>query len=57
MLALASLATGFVVAAVTPSHAAAEVPAGLGAATDTLGTVADAPEDLIPLDHDERPEN
>ncbi|WP_406444008.1 hypothetical protein OHB00_45290 [Streptomyces sp. NBC_00631] len=28
MLAIASLATGFVVAAITPSHAAAEAPPG-----------------------------
>ncbi|WP_030417581.1 hypothetical protein VM636_27565 [Streptomyces sp. SCSIO 75703] len=39
MLALASLATGFVVAAVTPSHAApAELPLSLDV-EDTLSTV------------------
>ncbi|MGW1006517.1 hypothetical protein [Streptomyces sp. NPDC002520] len=39
MLAIASLATGFVVAAVTPSHAAG--PGGVDdlKVTDTLGTV------------------
>lgn len=41
MLALASLATGFVVAAVTPSHAAAgELPLGLNV-DDTISTVED----------------
>ncbi|MEV5334100.1 hypothetical protein [Streptomyces werraensis] len=40
MLAIASLATGFVVAAVTPSHALTETPA-LGALgiDDTLGSL------------------
>ncbi|MGA5281307.1 hypothetical protein ACPCSK_12905 [Streptomyces griseoincarnatus] len=40
MLAIASLATGFVVAAVTPSHALTETPA-LGAldVEDTLGSL------------------
>ncbi|MFI1959170.1 hypothetical protein ACH46L_13705 [Streptomyces althioticus] len=40
MLAIASLATGFVVAAVTPSHALPETPA-LGAldVEDTLGSL------------------
>ncbi|CAM5729416.1 hypothetical protein [Streptomyces fumanus] len=54
MLALASLATGFVVAAVTPSHAGAEAPARPGTAVDALDAVADAPDHLTPLDHDER---
>jgi hypothetical protein len=43
MLAIASLATGFVVAAVTPSHALAENPGGLHVdkTPDTIGqTVA-----------------
>ncbi|MFB7656762.1 MULTISPECIES: hypothetical protein [unclassified Streptomyces] len=41
MLALASLATGFVVAAVTPSHAApSELPLGLDV-EDTVSTVED----------------
>ncbi|WP_345590570.1 hypothetical protein [Streptomyces marokkonensis] len=41
MLALASLATGFVVAAVTPSHAApSELPLGLDV-EDTVSTVQD----------------
>ncbi|MBU6533398.1 hypothetical protein ACFUIW_02850 [Streptomyces sp. NPDC057245] len=41
MLALASLATGFVVAAVTPSHAApSELPLGLDL-EDTVSTVED----------------
>ncbi|MFE2277596.1 hypothetical protein ACFXAE_10075 [Streptomyces sp. NPDC059454] len=38
MLAIASLATGFVVAAVTPSHAVAEGVAPLGV-DDTLSTL------------------
>ena len=38
MLAIASLATGFVVAAVTPSHAAADGLAGLDV-DDTLTTL------------------
>ncbi len=41
MLALASLATGFVVAAVTPSHAApGDLPLGLGV-DDTVSTLQD----------------
>ncbi len=41
MLALASLATGFVVAAVSPSHAApSELPLGLGV-DDTVSTLED----------------
>ncbi|MER7055039.1 MULTISPECIES: hypothetical protein [unclassified Streptomyces] len=41
MLALATLATGFVVAAVTPSHAApGELPLGLDV-EDTVSTVQD----------------
>lgn len=39
MLAIASLATGFVVAAVTPSHAADEGPFGDLQVSDTLSTV------------------
>ncbi|GHH93398.1 hypothetical protein GCM10017779_38550 [Streptomyces capillispiralis] len=38
MLAIASLATGFVVAAITPSHALGESVVGLGV-DDTLETV------------------
>src|SRR5690606_42066262 len=41
MLAIASLATGFVVAAVTPSHALGEDLAGLSV-DDTLSTLARA---------------
>ncbi|MGC9376840.1 hypothetical protein [Streptomyces sp. MH13] len=42
MLALATLATGFVVAAVTPSHAApGELPLGLDV-QDTVSTVEEA---------------
>lgn len=41
MLALASLATGFVVAAVSPSHAApSDPPLGLGV-DDTVSTLED----------------
>ncbi|GGN08907.1 hypothetical protein GCM10011578_033910 [Streptomyces fuscichromogenes] len=36
MLAIASLATGFVVAAITPSHAADQVPLGDLNVSDTL---------------------
>lgn len=39
MLAIASLATGFVVAAVTPSHAAEDGALKDLRVTDTLGTV------------------
>ncbi|MEU8472012.1 hypothetical protein AB0F30_29640 [Streptomyces sp. NPDC029006] len=38
MLALATLATGFVVAAVTPSHAADTAPLGDLSVSDTPGT-------------------
>ncbi|AYN42671.1 hypothetical protein D9753_31595 [Streptomyces dangxiongensis] len=38
MLALATLATGFVVAAVTPSHAAEARPLGAPSVPDTLDT-------------------
>ena len=41
MLALASLATGFVVAAVTPSHAADHDAHGRQAAKGTVGAVDD----------------
>ncbi|MFI9822642.1 hypothetical protein ACIHFC_19545 [Streptomyces sp. NPDC052013] len=41
MLAIASLATGFVVAAVTPSHAAGDGLDGIGV-TDALGTLDQA---------------
>ncbi|WP_411100349.1 hypothetical protein [Streptomyces sp. x-45] len=53
MLALASLATGFVVAAITPSHAApSDLPLGLGV-DDTVSTLEDtvATESLT-LDED-----
>ncbi|MCF2127861.1 hypothetical protein L1I79_15645 [Strepomyces sp. STD 3.1] len=52
MLALASLATGFVVAAVTPSHdAPSELPLGLDV-QDTVSTAQDtvATESLTPDD-------
>ncbi|PZT70660.1 hypothetical protein DN402_30645 [Streptomyces sp. SW4] len=49
MLAIASLATGFVVAAVTPSHAAGELPLGLDV-EDTLSSVDVAPDSLAPHD-------
>ncbi|MET7286542.1 hypothetical protein [Streptomyces sp. NPDC005573] len=39
MLAIASLATGFVVAAITPSHAADNGPLGDVQVSDTLDTV------------------
>ncbi len=53
MLALASLATGFVVAAVTPSHAAPqELPLGVDV-QDTVGTVQDTvATDSLTLDED-----
>lgn len=50
MLAIASLATGFVVAAVTPSHALGEDLAGLSV-DDTLSTLDRAevaPDSLAP---------
>ncbi|MFV0137491.1 hypothetical protein ACLGIH_30600 [Streptomyces sp. HMX87] len=49
MLAIASLATGFVVAAVTPSHAAEGLPLGLDV-EDTLSSVDIAPDSLAPQD-------
>ncbi|MFD4256821.1 hypothetical protein ACFWR9_04135 [Streptomyces sp. NPDC058534] len=53
MLALATLATGFAVAAVTPSHAApSELPLGLDV-QDTVSTVEDTvATDSLPLDDD-----
>ncbi|MEU0739793.1 hypothetical protein [Streptomyces sp. NPDC006134] len=39
MLALASLATGFVVAAVTPSHALSGTPLGPDGVDEAVGTV------------------
>ncbi|GAA2529397.1 hypothetical protein GCM10010398_12910 [Streptomyces fimbriatus] len=51
MLAIASLATGFVVAAVTPSHALGGSLGGLGAddALSTLDQAVDA-DDVLGLD-------
>ncbi|CAL9381301.1 hypothetical protein SUDANB176_01066 [Streptomyces sp. enrichment culture] len=51
MLAIASLATGFVVAAVTPSHALGESLDGLGAddALSTLDQAVDA-DGVLDLD-------
>ncbi|MFF6813045.1 hypothetical protein ACFZAG_24595 [Streptomyces sp. NPDC012403] len=53
MLAIASLATGFVVAAVTPSHAAADGGAPLGV-DDTLSTLdrTVAEDNTVELDID-----
>ncbi|GAA1420359.1 hypothetical protein GCM10009601_18750 [Streptomyces thermospinosisporus] len=51
MLAIASLATGFVVAAVTPSHAAGEGLEGLGV-KDALNTLDQAVgSESLNLDH------
>jgi hypothetical protein len=55
MLALASLATGFVVAAVTPSHAAGELPIDLRKATDVLNHVDISEDSLAP--HDDTPKD
>ena len=55
MLAIASLATGFVVAAVTPSHAAGDLPAGLGTATEALNSVDLSGDVLTPDDEDDKP--
>ncbi|MET7377267.1 hypothetical protein ABZT08_00300 [Streptomyces sp. NPDC005526] len=41
MLAIASLATGFVVAAITPSHASGHDPLGDLNMKDTVGSVDD----------------
>ncbi|MEN3585884.1 MULTISPECIES: hypothetical protein [unclassified Streptomyces] len=49
MLAIASLATGFVVAAVTPSHAVGALPLGLDV-EDTLSSVDIASDSLMPHD-------
>jgi hypothetical protein len=53
MLALASLATGFVVAAVSPSHAApSDLPQHLGV-DDTVSTLEDTvATESLPLDDD-----
>ncbi|WP_369178868.1 hypothetical protein [Streptomyces mutabilis] len=53
MLAIASLATGFVVAAVSPSHGApAELPLGLDV-EDTVSTVEDTVAvESLPVDGD-----
>ncbi len=52
MLALASLATGFVVAAVTPSHAADRDALGDLNVKDTVGTVDHlVSQDSLDLDH------
>ncbi|MER7486310.1 hypothetical protein ABTY20_10495 [Streptomyces sp. NPDC126497] len=53
MLALASLATGFVVAAVTPSHAVADgaAPLDAGAALGALDRTA-AEDNTVDLDVD-----
>lgn len=53
MLAIASLATGFVVAAVTPSHAAADAGAPLGV-DDVLSTLdrTVAEDNVLELDVD-----
>ncbi|MEV7795022.1 hypothetical protein [Streptomyces sp. NPDC087512] len=53
MLAIASLATGFVVAAVSPSHSAPDnLPLHLDV-DDTLGTVEHTvATEGLPLDHD-----
>lgn len=45
MLAIASLATGFVVAAVTPSHSLAGSPLGPDAVDEALTTVEQATGD------------
>ncbi|GAA0919568.1 hypothetical protein GCM10009549_37740 [Streptomyces thermoalcalitolerans] len=50
MLALASLATGFVVAAVTPSHAAEHGRLGDPAVKDAVGTIGQILEqDSLPM--------
>ncbi|GAA4794468.1 hypothetical protein GCM10023220_20910 [Streptomyces ziwulingensis] len=54
MFALASLATGFVVAAVTPSHAVGGLPAGLNV-TDALSNVEVLDDSLAP--HDPTPDD
>ncbi|GGS50892.1 hypothetical protein GCM10010259_45480 [Streptomyces daghestanicus] len=50
MLAIASLATGFVVAAVTPSHALGGLPVDLNKATDALSTLDISQDSLAPHD-------
>lgn len=52
MLALATLATGFVVAAVTPSHAADEAPLGNLGVSDTLDSAGHVvAQDSLDVDH------
>ncbi|MQY37360.1 hypothetical protein SRB17_53640 [Streptomyces sp. RB17] len=59
MLAIASLATGFVVAAVTPSHAADKGPAGMALdglnVSDTLDSAAGHPVSLDSFTVDDQP--
>lgn len=53
MLAIASLATGFVVAALTPSHAAGQGPLGDLDVSDTVGQVDHlVSQDSLSVDHD-----
>ncbi|MEU9356326.1 hypothetical protein AB0D65_36385 [Streptomyces griseoloalbus] len=57
MLAIASLATGFVVAAITPSHALGESVGGLsvGDALDTLDrTVAEDNTPAVDVDREDK---
>ncbi|MEW2511964.1 hypothetical protein [Streptomyces sp. NPDC046870] len=52
MLALATLATGFVVAAVTPSHATDEAPVGDLKVSDTLDSAGHlVARDSLDVDH------
>ncbi|MGW0882767.1 hypothetical protein [Streptomyces sp. NPDC002671] len=53
ILAIATLATGFVVAAVTPSHAADQIPLGDLNVSDTVGQVDHlVNQDSLSVDHD-----
>lgn len=54
MLAIASLATGFVVAAVTPSHALGEDGLGTLSVDETLKSIDDTvAKDSLPLDRED----
>ncbi|MBT2414498.1 hypothetical protein J7I94_28800 [Streptomyces sp. ISL-12] len=55
MLAIASLATGFVVAAVTPSHGVTDLPVDPHTATDALSHVDIGKDVLAP--HEDTPKD
>ncbi|WP_320774262.1 hypothetical protein [Streptomyces sp. CRN 30] len=55
MCAIASLAAGFVAAAVTPSHALGGLPIDLDKATNALNSVNISEDSLAPREADKKP--